>query len=75
MSKCWLVYSDDAPVPVGTEVDYWLKEDAVREYEAMCEHYPKDAIKLFEISNFDIDYDEPAARWTLLTEQRRTDFT
>lgn len=65
MNRCWLLYSDDVPVPTGTEIDYWVYDDAINEFHELCHTYPFASIILYEV----IDYDEPTEKRKMIREQ------
>lgn len=58
MSKCWVVYSDDI-TPVGLEVDYWVKDDAITEFDRVCKTYPFAEIYLYEVTDYNEATEKP----------------
>lgn len=60
MSKCWVVYSEEAPTLMGMELDFWIKDEAIAAFNRECRTFPFAEFVLYEV----IDKDEPNEKWS-----------
>jgi len=58
MSKCWIVYSDDV-LPLGIEMDYWVRDDAEAAFDDWCRRYPFAEFYFYEVENYGESDEKP----------------